>query len=131
LTLTCPVGWYIYNSYCFQISGLQTTWDQAQTKCEDAGGFLAEVLDDATNDFILKSVNKGNAQSAYLAYSIDGGKVVNLMGQEATYTNFKSDADLSKGCVVQIRDSSSSNVGKWKTEVCSTARTFVCQRYAM
>jgi hypothetical protein len=76
----------------------------------------------------LLSVNRGNIQSAWLGLSAVNGVMVNDEGVTPSFTYWKSDAVTSSGCAVQIRDPVSSNVGKWKSEVCTAARIFVCKQ---
>jgi hypothetical protein len=126
--LACPDGWVPYSSSCYLLTEALATWSDAKASCVAMDADLVEVTTLVENQFILNSVNSGNIQSAWLSLSVVNGKMVNSSGKTPAFTNWKSDATTTSGCAVQIRDPISSNVGMWKTEVCTAARTYVCKR---
>ncbi len=125
--ITCPKGWSQFGTSCYFISGTLSTWSGAKSTCSSLGSSLAEIKNENESLFLL-SVNRGNIQSAWLGLSAVNGVMVNDEGVTPSFTYWKSDAVTSSGCAVQIRDPVSSNVGKWKSEVCTAARIFVCKQ---
>jgi hypothetical protein len=123
----CPTKWASYDNKCYLLTGTQATWSDAKTKCASVGGYLVTVENQAENSFLL-TLNSSNLQSAWLDLNVVNQKMVNSAGVAPSYTNFKTGADTSSGCVVQIRDKASSSVGAWKTEVCTALRTYYCEK---
>jgi hypothetical protein len=91
------------------------------------GGVLATITSAEMNSFILNSVNSGNTQSLFIGVEVaNQNLLVDLDGAPITYSNLRAGSDMTKSCVVQIRDPKSSSVGMWKTEDCNISRTFIC-----
>ena len=55
----CPSGWLnageLGGCYLFSPDGPGINWDQARDFCESVGGFLADILNQETQDFIDES----------------------------------------------------------------------------
>ena len=53
----CPTGWIEFNDYCylFAKNGPGVNWYNARDYCASAGGILADILDQKTQDFVKQS----------------------------------------------------------------------------
>ena len=53
---SCPNGWIssLYGCFLFAIDVEPKTWDESVEYCQGLGGYLAEVLDDETQLFLVK-----------------------------------------------------------------------------
>ena len=55
----CPSGWLnggeLGGCYLFSPDGPGINWDQARAFCESVGGFLTDILNQETQDFINES----------------------------------------------------------------------------
>merc|ERR1711879_365855 len=49
------LGWVYYNGHCYLFTSYHETYLNAEERCNEHGAYLADVLDQAENDFI-KSV---------------------------------------------------------------------------
>ncbi len=124
---SCSSGWSKFGDSCYLVNGALATWNNAKAACNALGSSLAEIQSEAENSFLL-TLNSRNLQSAWLGLSAVNGVIVNDAGQVPSFTYWRPDISTSSGCVVQIRDTVSSNVGKWKTESCTAARIYVCKK---
>jgi hypothetical protein len=86
------------------------------------------VINNAAEDAFLLTVKSSDIQSSWLGYYQDNNAYIPVDGTTLVYTNWKSGQPATQlGCVDMVRDPTSAAVGKWKTEDCSTARTFICK----
>lgn len=59
--MKCPNGWQKFQDSCYFHGTEKVTWHDAKKKCEDAGGYLAEVQSEPENEFILQLWPKDSA----------------------------------------------------------------------
>jgi exo-beta-1,3-glucanase (GH17 family) len=125
---SCPSGWYSYNFACYK-HGAEASYTSATEQCTALGATLAVVSGTAENTFLLNNVNPTDSQSVWLGYKKSGSSYLTTDGKTPTFSNWKTGEPItSQLCVTMIRDRTSSFVGKWKTEACTTARTFICKK---
>jgi exo-beta-1,3-glucanase (GH17 family) len=127
---TCPTNWIKYGNACYMLGTSLLSMTDSQAQCVAMSAKLAVIKTTEENSFVLNSVGNGNAQSAWLGYKLSNTtKYLTIDSQTPSFVNWKIDQPAtSLGCVVMVRDSGSSSVGKWKTESCSTDRTYVCKK---
>jgi cathepsin B len=123
----CPEGWSKFGSSCYLISGQAATWDDAQGFCEMQGAYLTALQTAEENEYVLNSVSATVKDSAWIGCSVQQGNAIDLFGNSLPYANWKTPT-LEDGCGLQIRDSISPNVGRWKTQACDAVHPFVCEK---
>jgi len=90
------LGWIYYNGHCYLFTSYHETYLNAEERCNEHGAYLADVLDQAENDFIkvvLRAVNPKDGTDYWLgAMDMDRNKNMQwLSGKPMTFTNFKKD----------------------------------------
>ena len=123
---------------CFHLNTTLLSWHQARKSCRDLGGFLAEVHDYATLDFLVSFLRTSFSRSRFTKDVWLGGtdnSTANLWLWDTTRTSFTkvwnwegtscvmpSYQILRKDCL-----KINARTGKWCHEACSERRPFMCQ----
>jgi hypothetical protein len=106
-----------------------SSWQSAKVICEKSAAKLVVIADETENSFIVSSVAPTNYQSMWLGYYKPASNYVTVEGKVPIFTKWKEDQpDVNLGCVVMVKDATSANIGKWKTENCSVGRTYLCKK---
>ena len=45
---------FVYRGKCYEFSSLTKSWDEAKLTCTNLGGYLVEILDTSTQDFLAE-----------------------------------------------------------------------------
>ena len=64
---SCPEGWVRSPDGCFffAIDVQKKNWDKAIEYCEEIGGYLAEVLNDETQQFLVEQATALNTSTSW------------------------------------------------------------------
>ena len=57
---TGSLGWVYYNGYCYMFTSYHVNYLTAEELCNQEGAYLADVMDQAENDFIKSVLNVVN-----------------------------------------------------------------------
>ena len=92
------LGWVYFNGHCYLFTSYHESYLNAEERCNEQGAYLADVLDQAENDFIksvLRAVNPKDGTDYWLgAMDIDRDKDMQwLSGKPMTFTNWKNDKE--------------------------------------
>ena len=92
------LGWVYHNGHCYLFTSYHEDYFRAEEKCNEAGGYLADVLDSAENDFIksvLRVINPKDGTDYWLgAMDIDRNKEIHwLTGKVMSFTDWKNDKE--------------------------------------
>ena len=92
------LGWVYYNGHCYLFTSYHEDYFRAEEKCNEAGAYLADVLDQAENDFIksvLRVINPKDGTDYWLgAMDIDRNKEIQwVTGKVMTFTDWKNDKE--------------------------------------
>ena len=94
----CEDGWHYYSGHCYYFSSVHTRILKATEKCNEAGATLADVMDQAENDFIkgvLMAINPKDGTDYWLGaidYNRDG-TMYWLTGKPLTFSDWKNDEE--------------------------------------
>ena len=94
----CEHGWHYYNGHCYYFSSVHTVFMAAEEKCNAEGAILAEVYDEAENNYIktvLLAINPKDGTDYFLgAIDFNRDKNIHWMsGHSLTFTDWKNDAE--------------------------------------
>ena len=65
----CEQDWETYNDHCYLWNTNTKNWTAAEDSCLQAGGHLASVPSDSTNDFIWEGMNRRGMNRLWLGGS--------------------------------------------------------------
>merc|ERR1719320_1975523 len=51
------LGWVYHNGHCYLFDSVHTPYLAAEEKCNEVGGYLADILDKAESDFVKSVLN--------------------------------------------------------------------------
>merc|ERR1711971_1268681 len=51
------LGWIYYNGHCYLFDSVHTPYLAAEEKCNEVGGYLADILDQAESDFVFDGLD--------------------------------------------------------------------------
>merc|ERR1712110_914814 len=88
------LGWVYYNGHCYLFDSVHTPYLAAEEKCNEVGGYLADILDKAESDFVKSVLNVVNPKDGtdYWLGGLDADRDKGLQwisGAEMVFTDFK------------------------------------------
>ncbi|XP_063960072.1 sushi, von Willebrand factor type A, EGF and pentraxin domain-containing protein 1-like [Lytechinus pictus] len=123
----------LYRGDCYHFFNISSTWDGAATACEYQGGYLAEILDMSTQDFISEEVKRvyGDGIEWWIGgYEEENGEPRSWFWVDNTrVSTFQwasgepNDLFGNDECIELSYDKDF----KWNDERCSEPRRFICQ----
>jgi len=88
------LGWVYFNGHCYLFDSVHTPYLAAEEKCNEVGGYLADILDKAESDFVKSVLNVVNPKDGtdYWLGGLDADRDKGLQwisGAEMVFTDFK------------------------------------------
>ncbi|RUS87572.1 hypothetical protein EGW08_004678, partial [Elysia chlorotica] len=65
----CPTGFTLFGQSCYAYVNHEQAWPEAQSTCAAMGAYIAEIFDQATNDFITDMARKHQHRVIWLGGS--------------------------------------------------------------
>ena len=92
------LGWVYHSGHCYLFTSYHEDYFRAEEKCNEAGAYLADILDAAENDFIksvLRVINPKDGTDYWLgAMDMDRNKEIQwLTGKVMSFTDWKNDKE--------------------------------------
>ncbi|XP_078578146.1 uncharacterized protein LOC144863058 [Branchiostoma floridae x Branchiostoma japonicum] len=150
----CYSGWEQHGDYCYKIISDETTWRDAENRCEeghfqlstlqrravsvysasDFNGILAMPKDEATNDFLVNIIKQTSTEKGTwigLSVQTPDGAYLWEDGTSLSYTNWAPGEPNSEDehCVMYFPGSFGDDKKyKWNDDSCSTENMFICRQ---
>merc|ERR1719411_2616417 len=88
------LGWVYFSGHCYLFDSVHTPYLAAEEKCNEVGGYLADILDQAESDFVKSVLNVVNPKDGtdYWLGGLDANRDKGLQwisGAEMVFTDFK------------------------------------------
>merc|ERR1711971_593309 len=92
------LGWVYYNGHCYFFDSVHTPYLAAEEKCNEVGGYLADILDQAGSDFVKSVLNVINPKDGtdYWLGGLDADRDKGLQwmsGAPMEFRDFKNDGE--------------------------------------
>ncbi|XP_041469895.1 sushi, von Willebrand factor type A, EGF and pentraxin domain-containing protein 1-like isoform X2 [Lytechinus variegatus] len=120
----------LYRKHCFHFFDNQSSWEDAAQSCEDKGGYLAEILDRSTQDFISEmAINTFGDKQWWIGGYEDGDPRSWYWEDNTRILTFQwasgepNNIDNQEDCI----ELSNSTDLKWNDENCISLRPSLCQ----
>ncbi|KAK3778648.1 hypothetical protein RRG08_012923 [Elysia crispata] len=136
----CPAGFTLIGQSCYAYVDHEQDWPKAQSTCAAMGGFIAEIFDQATNDFIVQMATKHQHRVIWLGGSdlVKSGEWVWAKSGIAVSAAFddwapnqldgnKSDAQDTEDCMEMNIDKYG---GHWNDDECEHKQRFIREKPA-
>ena len=134
---TCPSGWTVSGSKCFNVFEGPSNWLAALQFCIAQGGTLAKIESQAENDLVQGLLGTTNTDPVWIGlqdflventFSWADGTALGAWGTPQGTTppwiSGQPDNNQNRQDCVVMRPSD----GQWNDVICNGARRFVCER---
>ena len=129
--LPCPNGWYEHNGHCYGFYVTKASWFKAQLNCEDHGGHVVSILDNA-EDLFLQALSFCRNEfwlGMVLVQSRDWKNATAWKwwdGINHSFTKLNTDEDRPsaeyENCVYHSQNQT------WETDNCRQERPYACKK---
>lgn len=132
---SCPTGWTIRDTGCFQFGTSPASWSQAQAACRamDAAAHLAEVKTPGLDTYLRQYASARNYQGVWLGAMRSNGRFNWISGSPLamSYENWAPSEPtglnprtrVPENCLSMWRDLQY----RWNDEACTTLLNYVCE----
>ncbi len=142
INYSIPIDAIVYNGHYYKYFADRCSWQRANKKCHEYGGYLVTIKDAKENDFILSMMKDYTSDSyAWIGFSdLDQeGKWCWANNEKVTYTNWgtsQPDAGTLQNCAIlatkydsgySFGHSWSCNEGEWDNVQGSFPFGFICE----
>ncbi|XP_048733092.2 perlucin-like protein isoform X2 [Ostrea edulis] len=125
----CPGGWLPHGQSCYHTSNEDESWIDAMKLCNVHGGYLAHIMDEEENRFIVSLLHQSQSNSFWIGgsdWTIEGTWVWEPLGIKFNYSNFADGRPNNyhgENCL-------SIRVGnqQWDDDDCDEQRRYVCEK---
>ena len=127
---SCKEPWVENGDHCYYWSMMEANWTQAEDYCRSGGGHLASVTSNATNEFILRELNKRGNTMLWIGGTDKGEQGVwNCSPWDFEYWAEKQPSQHSKDdCVRYSKKITKGSTPKWNDWRCDHKHCFVCSQ---
>ena len=130
---SCEEPWVKNGDHCYYWSMMEANWTQAEDYCRSGGGHLASVNSNATNEFILRELNKRSNSQLWIG-GTDKGEQGSWNWTDCSPWDFEYWAEKQPShhkrddCVRYSKKITKGSTPKWNDWKCDHKHCFLCSQ---